>query len=85
MYLGVLGLAGWAIYLRVRHRVHYGLSAFGLGGPSDTDPEAMTNCPECGARNDGERTVCRYRSEPLDRDRDESAERWSRLRSDGTE
>ncbi|WP_436906607.1 hypothetical protein [Halosimplex marinum] len=65
-YLCALGLAGWLAYLTVGHRVHYGLSALGVGAPSDTDPAAMTNCAACGARNGEERSVCRYCSEPLD-------------------
>ncbi|QLH84234.1 hypothetical protein [Halosimplex pelagicum] len=85
VYLGALGLVGWVVYLKVGHRAHYGLSAFGLGGSSDTDPESMTNCPACGARNGEERTACRYCSEPLERERDESADRRGRLRSDETE
>jgi len=84
-YLAVFGLLVWVAYLTVKHRAHYGLSAFGPGGSSDIDPATMTNCSACGARNGEERTACRYCSEPLDRERDESADRWGRLRSDETE
>ncbi|ELZ25492.1 hypothetical protein C475_10689 [Halosimplex carlsbadense 2-9-1] len=68
---GTTLVTGWLIYVKMEHRAHYGLSPY-----DDTDPDALTNYPHCGARTDAGRTDCAYCAEPLDADGRESADAW---------